>query len=234
MDNVSNVLFTIYDHVFVVTVLPIGKIDNKVLEQTSIGVIDIPSVLADATPTRWNEFQCGRYAAALSGSYQGFSLPIIGIGSSGEPLWPSNVTGSISHGGGYAASCVHSLNLNQSFGVGVDVEQFILPDVEHSIRDAIVTDYEKAKILCLESTHKFLFTAIFSFKESFFKAIFNQVKRYVPFSDLLFEEIDVSINTILFSVARDLSPKIRKGHSVRGKYHIMDNQTILTIVVVEL
>ncbi|HDS9456530.1 TPA: enterobactin synthase subunit EntD [Enterobacter asburiae] len=130
--------------------------------------------LANAGRKRKAEHLAGRIAAA-------HALPdhaVPGIGSSGEPLWPEGVSGSITHSGTQAMAIVvrHPTAL-----VGIDCEAILAEREAREIQDGII-DAQEA--MCLtRSGYPFALalTLAFSAKESLFKALFPQVKTYMGF-----------------------------------------------------
>ncbi|KZQ34729.1 enterobactin synthase [Enterobacter genomosp. O] len=130
--------------------------------------------LANAGRKRKAEHLAGRIAAA-------HALPdhaVPGIGSSGEPLWPEGVSGSITHSGTQAMAIVvrHPTAL-----VGIDCEAILAEREARETQDGII-DAQEA--MCLtRSGYPFALalTLAFSAKESLFKALFPQVRTYMGF-----------------------------------------------------
>lgn len=123
---------------------------------------------------------CALKALAAMG-IKGFS---IGSGVNGEPIWPADIVGSISHSKGYcfiaAARAVDFSSL------GVDIEHFnrmksrSIDRITHSLESAMVgEDLEIATIL-------------FSLKEAFYKAQFPLFKTQLNFKDIALKLIPES------------------------------------------
>ncbi|MCR6470622.1 enterobactin synthase subunit EntD [Enterobacter sp. HG048] len=133
--------------------------------------------LANAGRKRKAEHLAGRIAAAHAlGVINERAIP--GIGPSGEPLWPTGVSGSITHSGTQAMAVVVR---HQDALVGIDCEA-ILPDREaREIQDGIVDAQE---VICLThsgSPFALALTLAFSAKESLFKALFPKANTFMGF-----------------------------------------------------
>lgn len=145
--------------------------------------IACPASVARSVPKRQAEFLFGRLAARMALSDLALPPDIeIGIGPSREPLWPDGVIGSITHSGRYVGAVAMRRGLQQ--GVGIDIEGV----VEGKTREALlatVLDPAEAAVLkacaCSEWSYDALITALFSAKESLFKAAFGAVGRYFGF-----------------------------------------------------
>ncbi|MCU6386102.1 enterobactin synthase subunit EntD [Enterobacter quasiroggenkampii] len=145
--------------------------------------------LSNAGRKRKAEHLAGRIAAA-------HALPdhtVPGIGPSGEPLWPEDVSGSITHCGmqAMAVAVRHPDAL-----VGIDCEA-ILPDREAREIKAGVIDAEEESVL-IQSGYPFhlALTLAFSAKESLFKALFPYVKTFMGFDTARVKSIEESRLTL--------------------------------------
>ncbi|PPT91290.1 hypothetical protein XthCFBP4691_08315 [Xanthomonas theicola] len=148
--------------------------------------IACPDSIARSVRKRQAEFLFGRLAARLAlGAALG---PVqaqaeIAIGTAREPCWPAGSLGSISHGDGCAAAV--ALAAGQHQGIGIDLERLLAP----AARDAVLgvaIDAAEAALLAAAADAQWspdaLLTALFSAKESLFKAAFGVVGRYFDFA----------------------------------------------------
>lgn len=78
------------------------------------------ALVLDATALRRAQFAAGRRAARLAMAPLGVAPVAIGRGQEGEPLFPAQVCGSISHTREYAAAIVGWANNYASVGVDID------------------------------------------------------------------------------------------------------------------
>lgn len=140
----------------------------------------LPSKIADFHPKRAHEFKLGRLCAHLS--YQKlttkelFNLP---MGEGREPLWPSDVVGSISHCAGFVCAAVGAAStLN---GVGVDLETWGRVKEELASSICVAGEFERIKMQTPFSPTEAL-TLVFSAKEALYKALYSRVGRFFGFS----------------------------------------------------
>ena len=130
--------------------------------------------LGDAGRKRKAEHLAGRIAAAHALP----DHPIPGIGTSGEPLWPDGISGSITHSGTQAMAVVvrHPTAL-----VGIDCEAILAERDAREIQDGIIDAQEAMGLTRSGYPFALALTLAFSAKESLFKALFPQVKTYMGF-----------------------------------------------------
>ncbi|MCX6117853.1 MAG: 4'-phosphopantetheinyl transferase superfamily protein [Proteobacteria bacterium] len=94
----------------------------------------------------------------------------------GDLIWPKGFKGSFSHKSGQVALALKESDSDQVFSLGVDLER---ASVNENIREKVVTDAEWSLILKAfsEFPPQKILAAIFSAKESIFKALYPLVKR---------------------------------------------------------
>lgn len=128
--------------------------------------------LADAGRKRKADHLAGRIAAFHALNRQ--AIPA--IGSSGEPLWPAGISGSLSHSGTQAVAICSESGL-----IGVDCEAIIDESEAREIQGGVI-DVQEARVLAeCGLPFALAFTLAFSAKESLFKALFPQVQAWMGF-----------------------------------------------------
>ncbi|MDL5364917.1 4'-phosphopantetheinyl transferase superfamily protein [Xanthomonas sp. NCPPB 2654] len=148
--------------------------------------IACPDSVARSVRKRQAEFLFGRLAAQLAlGEVLGpaQAQAEIAIGAAREPRWPAGSLGSISHSDGCAAAV--ALPAGQAEGIGIDLERLLAPAAREAVL-GVAIDAEEAKLLAaaanLQWSHDALLTALFSAKESLFKAAFGAVGHFFDFT----------------------------------------------------
>ncbi|MGE1076349.1 hypothetical protein ACQJ22_27905, partial [Pseudomonas fragariae (ex Marin et al. 2024)] len=68
--------------------------------------VAMPKLLAEAVPKRQAEFLAGRFLGQAALTLFGHDPQPIGIGNRREPVWPSGISGSISHSHGICVCMV--------------------------------------------------------------------------------------------------------------------------------
>ncbi|MCU6667264.1 enterobactin synthase subunit EntD [Enterobacteriaceae bacterium H4N4] len=121
------------------------------------------------------------------------------IGNNGEPLWPTGITGSISHSGTQAVAICREKGL-----AGIDCEAIIDEREAIEIQDGVINPQE-AQLLALSSlTFDLAFTLTFSAKESLFKALFPQVQAWMGFDSARI--VALNADTLTLTLTRPLPP----------------------------
>jgi 4'-phosphopantetheinyl transferase EntD len=137
-----------------------------------------------AVPSRRDEFSTGRHLARAALTGLGHPVAEIGMGSLRQPLWPENVTGSISHDGGYCIASVHLKGPHVS-GLGLDLMN--IPDRIGRMAElapmfvADNSELSVARKMCPGLLPEML---IFSFKEAVLKAISDQLDRFIDLREI--------------------------------------------------
>lgn len=189
-----------------------------------------PVRLDAAVPKRRREYLAGRLAAAqaLEGAGAQFGAqaagetvggaaggrPAAAAGSSGRwdlatgndrlPTWPAGWHGSISHSGGLAVAWVAPAHGPQACaGVGIDVEHWLSQERCERLQQRIAPELSRLDCRSLPGTAAL--TLAFSAKESLFKALFPQVRRYLGFDAAEVVEIACGGTALRLRLACDWS-----------------------------
>ncbi|WP_347331210.1 4'-phosphopantetheinyl transferase family protein [Marinimicrobium locisalis] len=148
------------------------------------GIVCPPSV-QQSVRSRRAEFLAGRYACQLALEALGLERWSVGIGPHRAPQWPPGVVGSISHDSSSALACV-GFKREGVIGVGIDREPLIESDVAPRIASSIAKPDELERLDYRQWPFNKALTLIFSAKESFFKAAYPSVGRYLDFDAVRF------------------------------------------------
>ena len=188
--------------------------------------IEKPTQLSQWVPKRQAQFLAGRIAAnmALSSDQANTLKNQVGIGYSRQPIWPENFIGSISHSGETSIACI-SQPPQTCAGLGVDIQETILPDLQSQITSTILTHkdtllFQHRKSELAESV---LFTLMFSAKESFFKAAFNSVGEYFDFTDASIIGLDTENQQLTLKTNRSLSADLPAGFETIISYTTIES-----------
>ena len=178
---------------------------------------------------RQMEFLAGRCAAksALTSLDEQYANSVqVHVGQNNAPIWPASVVGSISHCGDIAVSatayskCVAHL--------GIDIE-FIVddPTVKVLSRHAF-TPKELSVMLSLGFADSLAATAIFSAKESIFKALFPKTQRVFGFEKAKLVAACLSAQQLRFNVNRSFARVYHLPNELMVSYKVLDD-TVLTL-----
>lgn len=177
------------------------------------------SSLQTAAFKRRAEYLAGRYCAGNALAQVGLVNQAVATGFHRCPIWPHQAKGSISHTNDIAVAAVTRDSAIE--GVGIDVETVVSDAMADELGRLVFTGGERH---LLTSTHSmgWLFSAVFSIKESFFKAVFPLVKEYFGFAAVEVTELDPGSQRFRLRVQQDLHPKLVMGDSHQGKFIFHD------------
>ncbi len=192
--------------------------------------VEFPPTLISAVTKRRAEFLSGRYCAAKALQQLNIHNFIIGTGKHRNPLWPPNVKGSISHCDNYAIAI--ATNKREVIGIGIDIENQISVETLERTQSQILSDTEIDLLLTDSDTRAMAFTIAFSLKESFFKAAYPSVEKYFDFNAITITELNWTEQIIQFLVNETLHDKFKQGMSLNGKFYLLPEEKVATLVTV--
>jgi len=184
--------------------------------------------LDKAVVSRKAEYLAGRFCAKNALALLGHRDFNVSKGAHGEPLWPPNIVGAISHSGPYAVASVCSSEA--CFGLGVDIEQRMSVKTYSSIQGMIVFGREASLLTSSLIPPESILTIIFSLKESFFKAAFPSVGRYFDFDAVSVIGLDLDAGTFVLRINEDLADSLYSGMEVRGSFTWISADYVLTYI----
>jgi len=136
----------------------------------------------EMTPLRLREFEHGRSCARQALEKLGYPNCAVPVSHSREPVWPAGTVGSITHCDGTAAAAV--ARTADIGGIGLDIETD--EPLDANLLPMICRDDEWPRTTTAES-RMLIGKLLFSAKESVFKCIWPQVRRFVDFNEVSIE-----------------------------------------------
>jgi len=193
--------------------------------------IACPPGVARSVHKRQAEFYFGRLAARQALNALGISGFDVRVGEARQPMWPVDVIGSISHTHTYAAAV--ALRRGECSGVGIDLEHMAGPDAAAALASTIIDAEELRYLQTLNRVLPIntLLTAVFSAKESLFKAAFNEVGRYFDFSAVRVFLIDPEAGFIRLRLTETLCGAFVDGQVCEIGFCFPEAGTVLTSFV---
>lgn len=181
----------------------------------------LPARLREAVRHRQLSYAAGRYCAELGLLALTGTNDEVPTGPAGEPLWPSGVSGSITHAGGGAWAAVG--RSSEVGTLGLDTEVVVDAAGLDDILAICVTPGERARWFrsCSTETATVLGTALFSAKESLYKALHPRVRRFVEFTEvemvdqceqLRWLRLRPASSSLLSNVLCDITVQVRVDH----------------------
>lgn len=160
-----------------------------------------PDGLRAAVPRRKATFLAGRLCAewAIQIQCPAIDEPFVARGAHGEPLWPHNCVGSVTHTDLAAHAIVEQTIGSGIVGIGIDSEAVVDNDGFEAIVGQCFCSRER-DLISQQDAPKVAATIFFSVKEAFYKAVFETVRRFVDFNEVEIESICWATGTVTIKV----------------------------------
>ncbi len=211
-----------------------GQYNESIICQQTLACLSqpLPKFYFSSINKRRAEYLAGRISAADAISRLCGFWRTPETSSSGAPVWPEGLVGSISHSGSHVVSVVMRVEKGLS-GIGVDLVEIITTDQIEWLMDAVLLPSEINRFVTnkTEWTKRVNCTLVFSLKESLFKALYPIVRKR-----FYFEAVTVlccSLGGVAhLHIIEDLSSAIQSGLRVIGHACLYRQQVVMTIVFV--
>ncbi len=190
----------------------------------------LPNSLKTAAIGRQNEFIAGRICAIKAGKQIGFEVEDLKIGDSREPLWPNGLVGSITHTKGFAIAAVALKTHIRS--IGIDIEKIISEKRIETIYKMVLTEDDKLMMKNVPSDMELLAcSAIFSIKESLYKAIYPFCKCYFGFKEANINEINFDQQSVEIEIISERQEMKAYLGKYKAQFQIFNNMIISSIIL---
>jgi len=137
------------------------------------------------------EYVAGRKAAALAMAHLGHASHPVEANLDRSPCWPDGIKASISHNNKLAI-CAMLDGFNRDLnGIGVDIEcsQSVADNIMNP--SIIVNNRERYRLIQAPFGFEKALALAFSVKESLFKAVYPNCRKYFDFLDVQIDTIDI-------------------------------------------
>lgn len=143
--------------------------------------IPLPHPLRTAVAKRKTEYLAGRWCAR-EGLLRLGTQGVPEVNEDRSPHWPEGRIGSITHSHGIAEVLV--ADADRWLAVGLDTEQWVVPERAARLEKELFTDYERQQLNRMTPLQRAnRLTLIFSAKESLFKALYPLTGKRFYFHD---------------------------------------------------
>ncbi|MDB6145081.1 MAG: 4-phosphopantetheinyl transferase [Pseudomonas sp.] len=212
-------------------VLVSGVFDHKQLTHDDFQHcgIDAPANIQRSVAKRQAEFLAGRLCAREALQQLDGRRYVPDIGEDRAPIWPVDISGSITHSHGWAAAIVGQRQ--QWRGLGMDMENLLDADRAQRLAGEILTPDELQRMAAGPAEQiALLVTLTFSAKESLFKALYPLVQKRFYFEDAqLLEWSDSGHARLRLQI--DLSSEWRNGSELDAQFSVQDGQLLSLISI---
>jgi 4'-phosphopantetheinyl transferase EntD len=189
--------------------------------------IAFPTHLVNAVAKRRAEYLAGRYLARLVLEKLGYGDFTLLRGEDCAPLWPPGIAGTISHNVDTALCAAH--REQGTGGIGIDVETPMPAQKAEELWRGIISEDEYLWLRQQPQAFEQRLTLVFSAKESLFKALYPQVRRYFDFLDARITQLDMRQQTFQLELLKTLTPQCRAGRCFNGHF-LLGNQVLTTLI----
>ena len=171
---------------------------------------------------RTREFNAGRWCAAnVLGELK--VTGEVGVAEDRSPIWPTGITGSISHSDLFVW-CLAG-RTDSLVSIGIDTEPVVDEATLKHLRNEILSDQEMQIGLDAGYNEFESFTAIFSAKECFYKCAYQLQPVFIGFHDV--EVVAMDNQTIRLEMSSDSPNQIKELRTMQVEYLIQD-QNVFT------
>jgi enterobactin synthetase component D len=193
--------------------------------------IACPPTIRNAVQKRQAEYFYGRICARCALANLGLREIVVGTGPARQPVWPVGIIGSITHTDRLAAAV--TLQKGRHRGVGIDIECYSDDAALASVATIVLTsrELELLRHRGSELSESALLCLAFSAKESFYKAVYNVVQRFVDFSAIELDMLDIKLSRIGFTLTETLSTEWQCGARGELEFALLDEQHLVTGVL---
>ncbi|TYL42917.1 4'-phosphopantetheinyl transferase [Dickeya sp. ws52] len=192
-------------------------------ELFAVAGLPVPAEIARSVPKRRAEYLAGRYLAQTVLSRLGVAGYVLTSARDRSPQWPQGIAGSLSHNADSVLCAAHPCNQAMTC-VGLDIETRMSAERADNLWPGIADEIEYDWLHTHDPiSFASMLTLSFSAKESLFKALYPQVKRYFDFLDVRMVELDTVQQTFTLQLLIDLSPDYLMGCRFSGAYQLRES-----------
>jgi len=188
-----------------------------------------PASIQRSVAKRQTEFLAGRLCARAALQQLDGRDWVPGMGEDRAPIWPDDISGSITHSTGWAAAIVG--NKQHWRGLGLDTENLLTPERATRLAGEILTPTEMQQMAAGPAEQIALrVTLTFSIKEALFKALYPIVLKRFYFEDAQLIDWTEDGHARL-RLLTDLSSEWQSGKELDGQFSVQ-GEHVLSLVAV--
>ena len=188
--------------------------------------IEQTASLQRSVAKRQAEYLAGRVCARAALQHLDGRVYVPGTHEDRSPIWPAGISGSITHGKGWAAAVV--ARQEDCRGLGLDQESLLSVERATRLAGEILTEAELQRMDPQQTGP--VVTLTFSLKESLFKALYPIVLQrfYFEHAEVLEWSADGYARLRLLT---DLSPQWHHGRELEAQFCLQGEQLLSLVAV---
>lgn len=192
--------------------------------------IELSAHLLQAVSKRRIDYLAGRLCARQALSKLGLNEQgSIAAGSNRIPQWPEGYLGAITHTKGYAAAIVGLRS--HWLGLGIDAEVIVGESKPSLIRHVCRSGEYERLLQGSTKNDDFLFTLIFSAKESLFKALYPVVQNYFGFQAAQLIDLDLNTGNFVIQLAQEIHENLPVDIAFHGRFIQIQDKVVTLIKI---
>ena len=191
--------------------------------------ITMPASIQRSVAKRQAEFLAGRLCARAALLQLDGTCTAPDIGEDRAPVWPSHISGAITHSNGRAGALVALKSEWQ--GLGIDLEKLLNTERAQRLVKEVLTPDERLRMATVPAEQiALLVTLTFSVKESLFKALFPLVQKrfYFEHAEVLSWTEDGHVRLRLLT---DLSPEWQHGRELDAQFCLFEGHVLSAVAI---
>lgn len=185
--------------------------DESLFQQLGIPA---PDRLRQALRKRRAEYLASRYLVQQALATFGVHNFVLHNDSARAPQWPDGVCGSLSHSHDRVCAL---LTRRSDRLLGIDCEQVMANATAQEMAEMIVTPAEQQRLSGLQRPFEQLLTAVFSVKESLYKAVWPQLGQFMTFSDAEVVAVSEACQRMTLRLTRGWSAAFYEGRTFHAR-----------------
>lgn len=189
--------------------------------------VNCPTTIKSSVAKRQASFLAGRALVAHAFGLAQLPPCDIPIGPNRAPIWPTGISGSISH---TTKFCACAISQNPMQFVGIDIETFLTAKKLPAVMKRVITDPEKSWLATQGSEIDLnLCTLIFSAKETIYKALFPIAQHFFGFDAAHISALPNG-QTIQFRLTQHLHRSLPMGLALTVHYKILPDHVLTWLI----
>ena len=189
--------------------------------------IPAPQHLRQALRKRRAEYLASRYGVQQALATFGLDGFILSNNAARAPVWPAGVGGSLSHSHNRVCAL---LTCDADRLLGIDCEQVMAEATAQEMAEMIVSPAERQRLMALDRPFHQALTAVFSVKESLYKAIWPWLGQFMEFGDAEVVAVGMDCRQMRLRLTRGWSASFYQGREFQARLAWQPDEVMSTVI----
>lgn len=189
--------------------------------------IPAPEQLRQALHKRRAEYLASRFSVQQALATFGIDGFILTNSAARAPVWPAGLGGSLSHSRNRVCAL---LTRDKDRLVGIDCEQVMAGTTAREMAEMIVNPAEQQRLMALDRPFHQALTAVFSVKESLYKALWPYLGQFMEFSDADVVAVSADCRQMRLRLTRNWSETFYQGREFQARLVWQPDEVMSTVI----